>query len=361
MFSSEFCKNCEAPLKEEFKYCPECGQKVHEDLSLKVLFNNTISNYFSVDARFFRSFIPLMFRPGYVARKFVEGKRLTYLHPAQYYLFVSVVFFFILSFKVREYNAAADKAIKEGFKLEKTRNTDKKTDSLPNIKLDSTSISKIKEPLLKNPKIANAIGEEDMKVLDSVLTADLSKPSKNELNFGYNTKALDSLLAIDASEEEMFKVLGLGENPNFIKKAFSRQLIKFHKQEGGGIVQAFFDSIPIALFFLLPIFAFILKLFYWRKGRFSYHLVFSFYYFTFLFIIMAILIGVNSFLWDIPGWLDGLIILYCFVYLWLSMHYFYKQGYFLTLIKSGLATFIYMLMILPFALGIIAAASFFFY
>ena len=86
------CKNCEKEFEEGFEFCPHCGQKAKDDLTIGVLFYNTISNYFSFDARFLRSFIPLMFRPGYVARRFVEGKRLQYLHPAQYYLFVSVIY-----------------------------------------------------------------------------------------------------------------------------------------------------------------------------------------------------------------------------------------------------------------------------
>ena len=90
------CKNCEKEYNDSFEFCPHCGQKAKDELTLSVLFYNTISNYFSFDARFFRSFIPLMFRPGYIAKQFVIGKRLQYLHPAQYYLFVSVVFFFLL-------------------------------------------------------------------------------------------------------------------------------------------------------------------------------------------------------------------------------------------------------------------------
>ena len=355
MLQSEFCKNCDSPLKEEFKYCPECGQKVDDELNLRVLFNNTISNYFSVDARFFRSFIPLMFKPGFLARKFVEGKRLMYLHPAQYYLFVSVVFFFIFSFNVREYNAKVDEVIKKGYELEKNQ------EFLNGKSIDSAAVADILNPVLNNPNIATGIKEEDRKILDSVLTKELSEPKNSNVNFGYNTKVLDSLIKVGASEEEMIRSIGISENPNMFQRAFAKQIIKFHKQEGGGIVQAFFDTIPIALFFLLPIFAFILKIFYWRKGRFSYHLVFSFYYFSFLFIILGILIGVNHFLWDIPGWLSGIAILYTFIYLWLSMRYFYKQGYFLTFIKSGIVAFVYMMFIIPVAIGLIAAASFFFY
>ena len=100
--SPRHCKNCDHLLEEDHRYCPECGQKTDEELTVKVLFNNTISNYFSVDSRFFVSFLPLVFSPGYLASRFVEGKRLKYLHPAQFYLFISVVFFFLLSIETRK-------------------------------------------------------------------------------------------------------------------------------------------------------------------------------------------------------------------------------------------------------------------
>ena len=60
-------------------------------------------------------------------------------------------------------------------------------------------------------------------------------------------------------------------------------------------------------------------------------------------------------------WIEFLIMMSTFVYLWLSMKYFYEQGYFITIIKSSIASFIYMLLILPFAVGIIIATSFFLY
>ena len=96
------CQNCEQPYDKGFRFCPHCGQKTNDELTLGVLFYNTISNYFSFDARFFKSFIPLMIRPGYLAKEFVKGKRLLYLHPAQMYLFVAVIFFFIFNFYTRE-------------------------------------------------------------------------------------------------------------------------------------------------------------------------------------------------------------------------------------------------------------------
>ena len=354
MSEKNHCKNCGSELKSFYKHCPECGQKVHDNLTLGVLFSNTISNYFSVDARFFRSFIPLMFRPGYLARKFVEGRRLMYLHPAQYYLFVSVVFFFIFSFNVREYNAEANKFMKKGFEMEKGEK------SLDLNLIDSAGVANIAQEL-KNNQTVTGINEEEIEILDSIIKEGVNVKSNNNFNFWYDSKKLDSLIASGASEKEQLAFMGMKEDDGYLRRTFFKQWLKFNKQEGGDIVQVIVDTIPIALFFLLPIFALILKLFYWRKGRFSHHLVFSFYYFCFLFIILGTLIGVNHFIWDIPGWLESIILLYAFLYLWWSQRHFYGQGYFVTLLKSGIITFIYMIFNLTVTLGLLVLAGFLFY
>ncbi|WP_246126039.1 DUF3667 domain-containing protein [Bizionia myxarmorum] len=96
--SKHLCKNCETTYNEAFAFCPHCGQKRNDALTLKVLFYNTISNYFSFDARFFKSFLPLLLKPGYLAEQFIVGKRLLFLHPAQMYLFIAIIFFSLNSF-----------------------------------------------------------------------------------------------------------------------------------------------------------------------------------------------------------------------------------------------------------------------
>jgi len=92
------CKNCENKFDANFEYCPHCGQKVNDKLTVGVLFSNTIKNYFSVDARFFKSFFPLLLKPGYLPSKFIEGKRLLYYipHNSTYFLQLCSSFYFHL-------------------------------------------------------------------------------------------------------------------------------------------------------------------------------------------------------------------------------------------------------------------------
>lgn len=349
------CQNCEAEHDDDFEFCPYCGQKSHDDLTVGVLFYNTITNYFSFDARFLKSFVPLMFRPGLLAKRFVSGKRLMYLHPAQMYLFISVVFFFLFSFKVREYNQTLDNQLKKGFELEQSQ------DSINLNPIDSTTMAKIRGPL-RNNGIYAGMSEEEQREFDSIISLTTQpKNTNSNFNFGYDTVKLDSLIQINAPEKEQLKALGMDDDAGYVTKLFYRQLIKFHKNKGGGALQALFDSIPISLFFLLPIFAMILKVFFWRRGTFAHHLVFSFYYFSFLFVTMSIVLGVNNFIIDIPDWIDWLIVLSTFFYLVFAMRTFYNQGFIICFIKASISSFIYMMFVLPIAAIIVLGMSFLFY
>ena len=346
--TKEICKNCDKSFDDSYNFCPNCGQQAKEDLTVSVLFYNTISNYFSFDARFFKSFLPLVFKPGLIAKRFVEGKRLKYLHPAQFYLFISVVFFFIFSFKVRQYNSNVDKVLNEGFEVLQGENIDK------SINLDSLQAAIIPDSILKSNNVQGFKKISNNKAIKT-------EESKVVLGLGYNPKKLDSLIATGAPVQEQLEFLGMDNKSGFLKRLYVKQVLKFYKQRGGGIVQAFFDSIPIALFFMLPLFALILKLFYWRQGDFAYHLVFSFYFFSFLFIVLGFLIVVNEWVLDLPDIIDWLIMLSTFLYLWLSLKHFYNRGYFVSLLKAGVVTLIYMSLIVPAALIVISITSFLFY
>ena len=349
---SKACKNCEHKIETTDLFCHNCGQKTNEDLTMGILFYNTISNYFCVDARFFKSFIPLLFRPGYLANKFVQGKRLLFLHPAQFYLFTSIVFFFIFSFQSREYSQKADNALKKGFVNENF----KKLDSISSEVIDSISFTGVSNTINGTQIIINDQNKKELEKLDSIIKE--GKGNKSILDF--NKNKLDSLIAVNAPEAAQLKAMGIGDNPSFIEKHFYAQILKFQKNSGDGILQALFDSIQISLFILLPIFAFILKLFFWKKGSYPIHLVFSFYHFSFLFVIFSIALLLN-FTFQIPDLVNTLIVLSTFIYLFIGIKTFYQQGYLLSFIKTGMIVFVYSIFVLPIAAAIMILASFLLY
>ncbi|XLS29131.1 DUF3667 domain-containing protein [Flavobacteriaceae bacterium M23B6Z8] len=337
MPSTDQCKNCEKTFDAAFDYCPYCGQETADKLTFGVLFSNTISNYFSIDARFFRSFLPLLTKPGVLARRFVDGKRLTYLHPAQFYLFISVVFFFIFSFTVRKADNAISKALKEGFDREIT------VDSL-DIKRDSIALAKTREVLKKNQKYTG-MTDEELKSVDSLMIVE-SVPV--DMSFSFKREVLDSLIENKAPEEEQLRAMGMPEDVGVIGRKFYEQILKFYKQKGGGILKTLYDTVPIAMFFMLPLFAFLLKLVYWRRATFAHHMVFSFYFFTFIFTSFCVLILINQLI-TIPIWIKILFYLSFILYLLLALRNFYKSSWIGAFIKANFISFVYMLFVVPIA------------
>ncbi|WP_298540151.1 DUF3667 domain-containing protein [uncultured Aquimarina sp.] len=349
MSTTNQCKNCEQSFEKSFDYCPYCGQEAADNLTFGVLFSNTIGNYFAVDARFFKSFIPLMTKPGILARLFVDGKRLSYLHPAQFYLFISVVFFFAFSFTVRKADDSLNKTFKKEFSKESALDPEE-------IKKDSIGLEIAKKALTNNAGLSK-IAKKDLKVFDSVMSAE-QKSSKN--SFSFKRKQLDSLIAIEAPLEEKLKFMGLEEGDSGITKKFLTQILKFYEQKGGGILKTLYDTIPITMFLMLPLFAFLLKIFYWKRGTFAHHMVFSFYFFTFVFTSCCFLILINSIV-GIPIWLQILFFFSFIIYLILAFRNFYKSSWIGALLKGFFVSYIYVIIIIPFALSGIILVSIFLY
>jgi len=202
-----------------------------------------------------------------------------------------------------------------------------------------------------------------LEALDSIIKANVRESNEDisVFNVDYDDEKIDSLIAINAPIEEQLKATGMKEDAGIFKRRFYTQLLKFQKnKKGGNILQTFYDSIPIALFVLLPIFALILKLFFWRRGAFAHHLVFSFYYYSFLFTVMSIILLAN-FIWDVPGSVNFLIMLSTFFYLFLAIKHFYRQGYFVSFFKTCVITFMYMIFVVPIAISVMMAGAFLFY
>jgi hypothetical protein len=296
-----------------------------------------------------------MLKPGVLARRFVDGKRLKYLHPAQFYLFISVLFFFLFSFNIRK----ADSEMTQG--LEKAMEQEVLIDSVKINQKDSLNLVKAKEMLKKNQEVIG-MSDEDLKAIDSVMSVTTTTPGFNTtgVTWDFDRKVLDSLITIGAPNAEKYKAMGMKEDASGFKRRLYVQMLKFYEKKGGGILQTFYDTIPVAMFLLMPLFALLLKIFYWKRGNFAHHMVFSFYFFTFIFTVYSLLLIANKVV-DVPIWLQVLINLSFMAYLFVALRNFYRSSWLGAIFKSGIITFIYMLFILPVALAGIVFMAFMLY
>ncbi|WP_299781114.1 DUF3667 domain-containing protein [uncultured Formosa sp.] len=322
---SKTCKNCDFSFDDAFKYCPNCGQNYHEELTVNDIFKNTINNYFSVDARFFKSFFPLLLKPGFLALQFVEGKRLKYLNPAQFYLFASVVFFFLFSFQVSKQEQRIDAEVQQNF------NT---MDAL--IERDSLQVNK-----------------DGIEILE--------RQFNNGKKTRFNKFTLDSLVQAGASGNKVLKGLGVNSNASTFEKKFYLQVFKFYKNKSSAsLIDTFYNYVPISLFVLLPIFAFFLYLMHYKKRHYAEHLVFSLFYFSFLFIMFSFF-TVAHFLVELPSFSNQLILVLSFVYLYFAIRKFYKSRKRTSFIKAAVISIVFISLVIPVAFVIIGTAAFLFY
>lgn len=76
------CKNCRNTFQGN--YCPHCGQNCHTPrFTIRNAFQNILSGFFNIDHGFSRNLIELLYRPGYMIRDYLKGKRVHYYKPFQ--------------------------------------------------------------------------------------------------------------------------------------------------------------------------------------------------------------------------------------------------------------------------------------
>jgi hypothetical protein len=288
---SVLCANCHAPLTGP--YCAACGQaRVRGDRSVAHLLRNLIEDVISFDSRVLRTARALVLRPGELARAFREGRTQPYVPPVRLYLFVSLLFFLILSF---------------------------------------TRLAPMQFAAEQGPS-----GVEPTIIFFShLLPASAVAPLKT---FGQE----------------------LGEGPHRDGPA-ARQL--------SGLTQRFFadpailnatmtEWIPRVLFLLLPLFALLLALFYWRQRKIFYfvdHLVFSLNFHSLGFVLLLAGALAAQFLPGVPA----LVVAALALYLLLAMHRVYGQGWKITAAKFvALGTIYVFFLLLPTFVGIILLAMF---
>src|SRR6185436_18543268 len=86
------CRNCGETLLGPF--CWSCGQEdVDLHRPLKQLAQDAVGDLLNLDTRLLRTLGPLFFRPGFVIREYLSGRRVRFVPPLKMFLLASVIFF----------------------------------------------------------------------------------------------------------------------------------------------------------------------------------------------------------------------------------------------------------------------------
>jgi hypothetical protein len=307
------CLNCGTTVMG--KYCHECGQ---ENIEPKESIGHLVSHFFSdithFDGKFFTSMKDLVLKPGFLSKEYTQGRRVSYLHPIRMYLFTSFIFFlvFFSLYKVDEnsLNIVIDK-----------NDIDK---------VDSAALSQISSGINNGKPLTK---EEIKKKFDS--TRVTFTATKYKSRRGY-----DSLLKSGAIKDNWFKRMVAYKGIELNEKYRNNTRL-----EMVDLITHIQHSIPQMLFVLLPLFAFFLKLLFMRHKDFYYtdHAIFTIHFYIFIFIEMLLIFGISK-ISSVTGtaWLqyvNVLLIIVLFFYLYKAMRNFYGQRRFKTILKYLLLLF----------------------
>jgi hypothetical protein len=304
------CRNCGAPAPGT--YCPACGQETQARLPKFTQFmREAAGRYVALDGRLWRTLAALLFRPGFLTREYLAGRRRRYIRPARLFLVASLLLFAVLRIVVEiqgpEVLDAASAKPESGAKSRSHAKADGPAESESSTKPDSVPkdgpLSKIKEAAE-----AEAVKERSAK-----------KPER----------------AKDGDEGVLFRMdddadFDLGIEIPTLKKRLDHFKHLSGPDKEAQIVDGIFRYGPYAMFVLLPAFGFLLKMLYLGRARryplrprlYSEHLVFAAHNTAFL------SLGIIAATLAVFGPLRAMIIVWILVYLVWSMHVVYRGSWF---------------------------------
>jgi Protein of unknown function (DUF3667) len=319
------CLNCGTPLIDTF--CHHCGQKdIPRRQTLGELFSNFISSFWSYEGKFFLTAKYLITRPGFLATEYNAGRRESYYHPARMYVFISFVFFLLVfSLPDSEEEEDADKEVKKEMTDEDLKELKKG--------LSEAGIT-------SSPYYNDSIWKD----VERDLKGDTSATRRKKKN---GVRLMESDFSTLREYDSAQNALAEDKRDGWIERKLTERSIELNdKYKDGGefgkdFGQAFKDNFSKVLFYLLPLFALLLKLLYVRRDFFySEHLVLSIYYYNFfylggsLYLLLDLVPVVRDFTSLIGFWI--------FFYLLFAMKRMYQQSWGKTIAKFSLFSFAFM-------------------
>ena len=339
------CENCGAELQGH--WCAHCGQPAIEyRRSFRHVVADLLNEFLNWDSKFFTTIALLLLKPWRLTNEFLAGKRVRYVNPLRLYLLASIIFFFAINYGAKGIHVDPSKlGPKDRAELEA---------DLKNTDLPPQAREKLEELLRESspsPAPSPLTGEPSATAAPTVLP-DSGSPQP----------------ARSANGEKKYGKLG--ERP-FVAFDDAKSTTPFERWiEGrakekmgergatmGLFIATLFSNLPYMMLCCIPLFAFVLKVLYFRRRIFYIdHLIYalhihSFFYASVMLIVLAT-IGLNRVApGPIAGWLITLLWIAFVTQIFLSIRYVYRQGWFLSIFKFFFGGFVY-LMVLVFALAI---------
>ena len=266
------CPNCDAITSGN--YCQHCGQETHlHYASTREFLHEFIGHYVALEGRLWGTLGRLMFRPGALTNEYIRGRRVRFVQPLRLYLTLSVIFFALLKM-----HGGADEDSKPlpasvaalSPEAQKAIPADKRAEL---------------EAALRNTAAAQA-GKRQQQADQAARHAGAAAAASAGSAAAGDSDDVGSLSDFTVGNRSvaqwMDQVPGLHRGVD----RFEHQSME---EQGKILSESFYHYAPYAIFCMMPVFAFFLKVLYLGSGRrFGEHLLFALHTNAFAFALLSL-------------------------------------------------------------------------
>jgi hypothetical protein len=296
------CPNCNAVASGNF--CHQCGQEtVLHPASTREFLHEFIGHYVALEGKLWGTLARLFFRPGALTNEYIRGRRVRFVQPLRIYLTCSLIFFAVLKFS-----------------------------GMSMVNMDD------EEPSRKG------VPAEVKKMMPPVAVAEMEAKEKAD----HAAKDGDPNSAPLTINGRSISETWLGEHPYLQRKLEHFEHLPAH-EKAQVLSAGLLHFLPYAVFCLMPVFAFYLKMLYLGSGRrFGEHLLFALHTNAFAYALLTLMFI------PLPGFFKGMMWCWLLGYLPWAMRRVYHKSRFGTFWRWAVLMTLYTFTL---ALGFLVAAS----
>lgn len=312
------CRNCGETLLGE--HCWQCGQPVKGLVRpLPSWIADFLDTVFEYDGRLWRTLGPLLFRPGYLSREYIAGRRVRYVSPVRLFLFLTVLLFIVVRLFVDIDPGSLDFDVSPS----------------PD---DVVHVERAIEWLPEDERqqvLADALSPPMSSTDGGAIQVDGTPWQVGEVQWSWLSDGLNA--RVNAALQQ------IGQN------------VERLRQDPRAFVDQVLSLAPQTLFFILPLFALLLKVFYLFSGRlYLQHLLIAMHSHSFIAANILLILALNglaglaagqAWLHSALTWMQWLLWLWIPVNLYLTQKWVYGQGWLLTTLKYLIIGFLYTILL----------------
>lgn len=396
------CKNCHTSLSGPF--CHQCGQPSKSIIRFfGTLIRELLEDIISLDSRAARTLVALLFRPGFLTKEYVAGRRFRYVPPLRLFLLTSLFCIFVIWVINKTSDSSplvtgpdGQTAITENLTTEDKSEVLKELgiNSPENIKnLSEAEKEAARKQLEQVNRAFRIMGTEEIPMPaqlqtqpETKATEDSASPQsikaeqlKSEVEQvqkqvndqsetppdGEAPEAPEALITKDqngvsiSGDDVSFKLSFLSEEDNQQLEDRMKENLKKINQDPKDFVGDLLELIPKSMLLLVPLFAVLMKLCYlFAKRYYIEHLIHAFHGHAFLFLSILIIIGLDyssssfkssengfaQFLGGVFNLAETLMFIWIPIYFLISLRVVYQQHWVLTIAKWFLTGFLYIML-----------------